>query len=127
MNCTERYISRFENSPTKQAAAHTPAQDPLDRSQANGGGSRGTDQAAGGAPTRGPGGGGGLKSGPKVAGGKKAFPKQVIVAPAWFTQGRDLISCKVFMQAFCKSKFSHKSVNLSFIITYIKRGGTHKP
>ena len=31
-----------------------------------------------------------------------------------------LISQKVFIKSFCNSRFPHKSVNLSFIITNIK-------
>ena len=31
-----------------------------------------------------------------------------------------LISHKVFIKSFCKSQSSHKSVNLSFIVTNIK-------
>jgi hypothetical protein len=36
------------------------------------------------------------------------------------SSGADIISPKVFITSFCKSQFLHKSVNLSFIITYIK-------
>ena len=49
----------------------------------------------------------------------------LVVSVALPVHKNGVISQKVFIKLFCKSRFPHKSVNLSFLVTVIKKKLTY--